>query len=106
MTSAAAALSDPGPGLIDLALLAALDEVAEALDGVIDVDVAGVEGGHAEPHAVGTAEVGDDVGPLDQGAADGPGFGVVEGHVRAAPLRAPRRAEGEAERGQPLVVQG
>src|SRR3954467_9514077 len=43
-------LSNPRALLTALAPLAALDEVAEALDGVIDVDVAGVEGGHAEPH--------------------------------------------------------
>ena len=58
-----------------------------------------------EPHAVRAAEVRDDVGALDQRAADRPRLRVVQGHVRAAPRRVARRAEREAERRQPLVVQ-
>ena len=75
------------------------DEVAQPVDRVIDVDEAGVERRDAEPHGVGAAEVGDDVGALDQRLADRPRLGVAQA-TRASRACAASRGEpsGEAER--------
>ena len=100
------ALGDAASALAsDQALLAALDEAAQAVERVPDVDEARVERRDAEPDRVRPAEVGDHVRALDQRAADRPRLGVAERDVRAAARGVARRAELEAERRQPLVVQ-
>ena len=66
---------------------------AQAVERVPDVDEARVERRDAEPDRVRAAEVGDDVGALDQRAADRPGLGVAQRDVRAAARGVARRAE-------------
>ena len=86
-------------------MLAALDEPARSLDDLGDVGRARVERREAEADRVWSAEVRDDARALDQGAADAPRLLVSERDVRAAPGRVARRAEREAERCEPLVVE-
>ena len=81
---------------------------AQALEGVVDVGETRVERWQAEADRVGTAEVGDHLGPLDQGAADRPGLGVARGSRgrRGGPRRAGCRARSRAARGARREVDG
>ena len=86
-------------------MLAALHQRAGAVEGVEDVDEAGVERREAEAHHVGRAEVWQHPGALDQRAADPPALGVGERDVPAAAGGVARRVEAKAERREPRVVQ-
>lgn len=93
----------PLPRIFLVALLH--HHLADAIHRVPDFGEGGVERGEAEADVVGGAEVGDDVHLLDQRADDAVRVRVAETHVRAAPLRVPRRAEFESERDENRVSQ-
>ena len=77
---------------VDWLVLAALDQAAQAVERVPDVDEARVERRDAEPDRVRAAEVRDDVGALDQRAADRPRLRVAQ-RRRASRARAGSRGE-------------
>jgi hypothetical protein len=95
----------PQSGRLDELVLASLDEIAQPLEGVVDVREARIQRRQAEADRVGAAEVRDHPGTLDQGPADRPRLGVGEAHMPPAPGRVARAGELEAERGQVLVAQ-
>ena len=99
-------LGDAAARRVDELVLAALDEAAQAVERVPDVDVARVERRDAEPDRVRAAEVRDDVRALDQRAADRPRLAGGASET-CEPRRAGSRGEPrlEAERREPLVVE-
>ena len=89
---------------VELGVLARLDDARQPVDRIPDVDEAGVDRREPEADRVGRAEVGDDVGALDERPADPPRVGMPERHMRAAALGVARRPEREPELRQALVV--
>src|SRR5829696_5672554 len=87
-------------------MLAALDEVGQALQGVVDVDEARIERRHAESDRVWSSEVRNYARAFDQRPADRPGVVVGETHVRAAASGVARASQPEAQWGEALVMRG
>ncbi len=82
-----------------------LDQTAQPIHRVPDVNEARVERRKSKPNDVRLAEVDDHPGPLDERPADRPGFAMAQGYVRPAFHGLARRGELEAERGEPGVME-
>ena len=97
---------DPRPGRVDLEVRARGDELARALEGVVDVGEARVERREAEAQDVGLAEVGQRRRPARsaRGRSATPRGGAARRGRRGAPASR-GRAEREAQRREPRVVQ-
>ncbi len=96
---------DPGRCCLDLAVLAALDEASQPIDGVPGVDEPRVERREPEADRVRATEVGNHIGSLDQRATELPRVDVAKRDVATPQRRLARGAELEPERREPRVVQ-